>query len=233
SSAAGIGSSVVLLITRGKLAAAAAASLMAMDQVLVGIVKLLVLILALFLVPEAPENITRGAVAFAALTLLFLGLLLATAFTGNSIGQIRMPPNTIRAIAVAAIFQLSQSLGVLRSPRRAGAALLLALAKKSTEVAAALAVQLSCGIEFSPVAAILVVAAVGLSTAVPIIPGSFGVYTTAVFVVYDSLGVATATALAAGVLQHLVEVIPSLLVGYVTFFVTRFSGRLPLEPPKA
>jgi uncharacterized membrane protein YbhN (UPF0104 family) len=74
SSTVGIGSSVALLVVRGNLTLAGATSVLAMDQLLVGITKLSLIVLALLLIPEAPPEFARGAWAFALITLTFLVL---------------------------------------------------------------------------------------------------------------------------------------------------------------
>lgn len=227
-SAAGLASSVVLLATRGKMTTVAATSLMAMDQLLVGITKLVLLILALFLAPLPPAA-TQSAVAFAGLMAVFLALLVTMA---NSTRWMQTQATNFKGIISGAfdiLTRVSQGLNVLRDPRRMIATTLLAFGKKAMQIIAAIAIQMACGIDVSAVSAILVIAAVSVTTALPIIPGGFGVYTATVFVVYEFFGVSSATALTAGILQHLVEILPNLLVGYGIFFVQRFSGAAKTE----
>ena len=50
-----------------------------------------------------------------------------------------------------------------------------------------------------------------------------GVYSATAFAVYTFLGIAAGPALAAGLLQHVVEIVPSLAVGYGVLVASRFA----------
>lgn len=222
SALAGAASAVTLLNLRGRMPLVAATSLLALDQLLVGIAKLAVLALAFSLAP-LPAPAVAGTAVFAALVAALFLALAALAWMPARTTALAGGAHPLAGRLLALLERVSAGLGAMRSPLRAGLTVLLALAKKLTEVAAALAVQLACGIEPSLTAAILSVAAVSLTTAVPVIPGNIGTYAATVFLVYEALGIPTAQGLAAGLLQHAVVLVPSILLGYGTMAATRLA----------
>ena len=113
------------------------------------------------------------------------------------------------------LLQVSASLDAMRDARLAALAVILALAKKALEVAGALAVQIACGIEPNLAAAILAIAAVSVTTTLPVVPGNIGTYPLTVYLVYEAAGIPTPQGLAAGLLQHGCVIIPALLAGYL------------------
>jgi len=222
SSAAGTTSALLLLINRAKLPAISAASFMAMDQLLVGIAKIVLLTLALSLTP-LPPNAMKAIYAFIIVVALFLVLLVGLAFFRHSIWKLVRDPEGLFGRAMTLLIAFSDNLDALRNPTRAFWTIVLAVGKKFANIGAAFAVQLACGIEPSLTSAILTIAALSLTTLVPVIPGNFGIYTATVFVVYETLGVPTGVALAAGLLQHAADIATTLLVGYGAFFADRQS----------
>jgi len=231
-SAAGLFSSVALLVTRARMTIISASSLVVVDQLLVGLTKLLVLCLALALAP-LPLPIAQGAMVLAGLSLFLLAGLLVLAHLEAPISRLPAPSGSLREALREAARALAHSLGVFRDPAAAALVMALAIGKKLIEIASAIAVQMACGIEPSLASAVLVVAAVGLATAVPVVPGGYGVYTASVFLVYEFLGVPAANALAAGLLQHLAEVIPTLAIGYAGLFTSRLADGRQAEAARA
>lgn len=217
--AAGLAASAVLLVTRGRMDSAGAVSLLTLDQLLAGLTKALVLLLAVSATP-LPGPAADAALAFSGAVLLLLVIVVTVSLLPEpSIGS---PLTTLRLPRRLAGFvgRVTASLRLLYAPRRAAAVVLLALAKKGTELLAAFAVQGACGIELSWVSAIVAVAAVSVATALPLVPGSVGIYSAAVFGAYRLLGVPPSQALAAGILQHAVELVPALVIGYGTLVTT-------------
>ena len=229
-SAAGATSAIILLIARGGMTAIGAGSLMMLDQLLVGVAKITLLLLAVALAPIPPAAV-QWIFSFSALVLAFMVALLVLAVLHGRI-ELFLAHRGPQAWAVHSLLRLSRSLGAIRDPRLAASTVVLAIAKKATEVGAAYAVQLACGIEPSLTAAILAVAAVSVTTLVPIVPGNLGVYTAAVFAVYQSLGIPAAQGLAAGLLQQAADVVPSLFVGYGTLLVNKVAGKSDMPDPR-
>jgi uncharacterized protein (TIRG00374 family) len=222
---AGLASAAVLLVGRAGLTAAAAVSVLTLDQLLAGLAKVLVLGLAVMLVP-LPAAAVEAMLGFSALVLGLAAIVVLLARRRSTTPALAAPASPAITRVAAFLDRVSDSLAVLRSPGRTGLVLLLAIAKKTAEVMTAYAVQLACGIDASPAAAVLVVAAVGLVTVLPIVPGNLGVFTASVFATYRFLGVDPALALAAGLLLHAVEFLPTLAFGYGALLAGRRSARL-------
>jgi uncharacterized membrane protein YbhN (UPF0104 family) len=222
---AGLASAGVLLVGRAGLTAAAAVSVLTLDQLLAGLAKVLVLGLAVMLVP-LPVPAVEAMLGFSALVLGLAGIVVLLARRRSTTPALAATASPAITRVAAFLDRVSDSLAVLRSPGRTGLVLLLAIAKKTAEVMTAYAVQLACGIDASPAAAVLVVAAVGLVAVLPIVPGNLGVFTAGVFAAYRFLGVDPAPALAAGLLLHAVEFLPTLAFGYGALLAGRRSARL-------
>ena len=220
SALAGVAASATLLVTRGRMTIAQAASFMTLDQLLAAITKALVIVWAALLVP-LPEPLASGAAGFAGLVVVFLIAVVAIAYWPGLVGPLVRSPRPLLARTGAWLQRYTAGLGSMRSPGRAAAIFVLALLKRGADVVAAYAIQAACGLEASVTTAVLVVAALGITTAVPTVPGSVGVYTATVFVVYQFLGIPAASGLAAGILQHLVELVPALIVGYGALLLSR------------
>jgi uncharacterized membrane protein YbhN (UPF0104 family) len=106
------------------------------------------------------------------------------------------------------------ALAPLRSPRRGGAALLLALAKKVVELVAIICLQHAFGLALPLSSALLVLAALNLATLLPIVPGNVGIYEAAVVLAYGRFGVSPERALGIAVVQHACFVAALALPGY-------------------
>lgn len=212
---AGEASAVALLISRGGLARGAALSVLAMDQLLVAFAKLATLALAAWLAP-IPEWMRHG---LSALVLVFGGMavaLLALAHRWKRLRDRLTERASALRLRLARLVAWGEHLDVLRAPGRIGRAALLALLKKAAELAAILAMQAAFGLEPSIATGALVLAALALSTLVPVAPANLGVYEATVFAIYRYLGVPAETALGLALLQHLSFLLPSLATGYLT-----------------
>ncbi|MGE0230430.1 MAG: lysylphosphatidylglycerol synthase transmembrane domain-containing protein [Flavobacteriaceae bacterium] len=206
-------SALALLTNRAGLPPLAAGSFLALDQLFVGLSKLAILAVALAIAPIPPEALAAGGALAALIVLLLLALT-----------TLAHPPRLVRRAAAAErgmlarltrfLLKISSSLDAMRDIRLAVLALVLALAKKALEVAGAIAVQIACGIEPSLAAAILAIAAVSVTTTLPVVPGNIGTYPLTVYLVYEAAGIPTAQGLAAGLLQHACVIVPALLAGY-------------------
>ena len=154
---AGEASAVGMLIARARLSRSAAASVLALDQLLVAFAKLLVLALAAYLVPLPPwlrAGVSSLAIGFVA---LLLSLLVLAHSWERVHARMRGRAGRVGALATRVI-TWGRHLDALREKRRAAAAMTLALLKKAAEIAAIVAIQLAFGLEPSVPAAVLVVA---------------------------------------------------------------------------
>ena len=220
-------SAAVWLVTRIGLTRSAAFSLIAIDQLLVGVAKLVVLAAAALLL-AIPPWMQRGMVALLlGVAALLAGVLLiawhpdalATRFGG------RLP-----ARSLAALRGLGEALAPLRSPSRSGGSLLVALSKKLAEIVAIVCVQRAFGVELPVSAAILLLAALGLATMLPLIPSSFGLFEGAVVLTYAHLGVSYELALGMAIVQHACFFASAALPGYAWFASSPAARSAPAAP---
>ncbi len=189
----------LLLATHVGLGRSAAFSVIAMDQLLVGIAKIGVLTTAA-LTLTLPSWMANGV---AALTIGVLTLLVCTmigAWQYEAIGT--RAERFVPARAVAAVGSVGQALAPLRSPSRFGGALALALLKMVVETLAMICIQRAFGLALPFASAVLVLAALNLATLVPIVPGNLGVYEGAVVLAYTRFGVPAEQAVGMAVVQH-------------------------------
>lgn len=189
----------LLLATHVGLGRSAALSVIAMDQLLVGIAKLGVLTTAA-LTLTLPAWMANGvtALALGVATLLVCSVLAAWQYETIAKRAERFIP----ARAVAAVGSIGEALAPLRSLPRGGGALLLALLKMLVETLAMVCVQRAFGIELPFTSAVLVLAALNLATLVPVVPANLGVYEGAVVLIYTRLGVPAEQAVGVAVVQH-------------------------------
>lgn len=207
----GEATSVVLLVTQIGLSRSAALSVIAMDQLLVGVAKLVVLTTAAFSV-TLPQWMINGVtvLAMGVVSLLAACLFVAWRYDGlaSRLGT-RLPART-----VAAMGSVGASLAPLTSARRSGSALTLALAKKAVEVLAILCVQYAFGVHLPLASAILVLAALNLATLVPVVPGNLGVFEAAVAVSYAFFGVPVELGVGMAIVTHACYLAALSLPGY-------------------
>jgi uncharacterized membrane protein YbhN (UPF0104 family) len=206
----GEAAAVVFLVTRAGLARAAALSVLAMDQLVLGIAKVGVLVLATWLL-VLPLWMERGLRALALLVALLLLALLVIAWGDRTVASVaqRLPERAGRVLHAVA-----DALAPLRSPWRGGSALLLALLKKLAEMAAIVCIQRAFGVVLPLSSAVLVLAALNLATLLPLVPGNVGVYEAVTVVAYGYMDVDAGHALGIALVQHACYFAALALPGY-------------------
>ena len=187
----GHASSIVLLIKRGNTTQRGALSVLALDQLGEGVLKVMVLAGASAVMPL--PTWMRAALTT---VLLVVGAWLLT---------------------LVIVSRLTNELEVLKSVGRSSAALACVAGMKLVELLAIVAVQASLGVHISLGGSLLVLATVILATMLPISPGNLGTYEASVFLAYRYLGVSPELALSLAVAQHACFIIPSVGVGYGFF----------------
>lgn len=202
---------IVLLVTRAGLSRGAALSVLAMDQLLVGLAKLGVLASAALILP-LPTWMSHAIVTLVvAVVALLVGLGVASLRHAD---LTRLSDRILPARLRGALANFGPALAPLRSPRLGGGALLLAFAKKLVEVLAILCVQRAFGLSLPLSSAVVVLACLNLATLLPLTPGNVGIYEAAVVFAYRWLGIPTEQALGIAVVQHLAYFIALALPGY-------------------
>ena len=202
---------VLLLVARVGLTRAAALSVLAMDQLLVGIAKLVVLA-AGALTLSLPQWMRAGVHLLGVGVVVLLTACMLAAWNHEAITP--FAARMIPARLAAALGNMGESLAPLRSPSRSGSVLLLALAKKVVEVIAIVCVQRAFGANLPISSGILVLAALSLATLLPVVPGNLGVYEAAVVLTYTHLGIPAEQALGMAVVQHACYFAALALPGY-------------------
>ena len=196
----GEATAVVLLVTRAGLDRSAALSVLAMDQLLVGVAKLCLLALAAIVAP-LPEWMTRSVLGLLAGLLLLGAALVAAAWRHADVEGVMA--HVVPAPVAAALGSFARSLEPLRSAARGLPALGLALLKKTVEVAAIACVYRAFGLPTSIGAAVVVLAVLNLVTLIPVVPGNVGVFEAAVVLALTRFGITPEQALGVAVVQHL------------------------------
>ena len=202
---------VVLLVTEGALTRAAALSVLAMDQLFVGIAKLCVLAAAAATV-DLPAWMLHGAAALVGAVGVLLFGVVVVAWRADHLS--RLSARVLPARGVRLLASVGEALAPIRSPTRSGGALAMALVKKLVEAAAILCVQRAFGVDLPIVSALLVLAALNLATLLPLVPGNVGVYEASVVVAYAHFGVPPECALGIAVVQHACHFLALALPGY-------------------
>ena len=210
---AGEASAVAMLIERAGLSRGAAASVLAMDQLLVAFAKLVVLASAAATAP-LPPWLRTGVVSLAVAFVLLLATLTTLAHVWSGVRERLLHSSGNIRQWWARVFAWGAHLEPLRDPRRALAVAGLALAKKLAELAAIVAAQMAFGLDPSITSALLVLAALAITTLLPVAPANLGVYEGTVYAAYRVVGVAPEMALGLAIVQHLCFLLPPIVVGY-------------------
>lgn len=218
---AGEASAVVLLVTRAGLSHAGALSVLALDQLLVGVAKLTVLGAAALLAP-LPLALRTGVMTLGASVVLggFAMIMLAWSEAGG--GWVPASPSAARVITFVRAW--AARLEVLREPRGLALVLGLALAKKALEIGAILAAQQALGVALPWWSGVLVVAALGVGTLVPLAPANLGTYEATAFLAYRYLGVPADTALGLAMLHHLAFLVPAIGTGWCVLLLRQLAA---------
>lgn len=201
-------SAIMLLISRGGLSRGQAVSLYALDQVLTGIGKILVVGLAVLLLPLPAWHGAKW---------LVVSVVVATVILAALVGVNFIMPDWSPTQRMNRIVHFLRAQVSILAPfviRAFGWPLILVLVRKSTEIATVVAVQLACGIPVSISAATAIIAATDLATVIPTTPGSVGIFEAAVLFVYGFFGVSPQLALSAAFLQHAAHLLPAIGLGY-------------------
>ena len=224
---AGEASGVALLIARAGLSRGAALSVLAMDQLLVGFAKL-ALIAATALYVPLPGWLRGGILSLLGGVVALLAILLLLAHRWATLrDRLLDRPSKIRELG-ARLMAWGTHFDALREPGRARRLTALALAKKGAELLGILAVQMAFGVEPTFAGALLVLAALSITTLLPVTPANLGVYEATVFATYRFLGLPAESALGMAIVQHLCFLLPPLTTGYALLTVRQLKRRRPL-----
>jgi uncharacterized membrane protein YbhN (UPF0104 family) len=203
----GEGSAVLLLATRIGLDRTSAVSVLAMDQMIVGIAKVALLSTAAAMV-TLPTWMARGAETLAVVLGIVIALALVVLRNRERL-HARLPERAGAMMTKAAL-----AVQPLRSPHITLSVLLLALAKNGMEIVALLCVQHAFGVQLPLASAVLALAALNLATIIPVVPGNVAVFEGAIILAYAHFGVNAERALGMALVQHACYFVALALPGY-------------------
>ena len=222
----GGGATAFVLITgRLRLSRPAAASLLVLEGLTTGIVKVLLVGAALALVPGTALLRGVGAGLLGMMGVGLVGLIILSrshsllyTFAARIGGRAR---SWIEALA-----DWTSHLEPVRSPVRLGGAVFFMLMRRIGDGLAAWCVAIACGIPVGPEIIVLVIASIAVVTMVPVPAGNVGLYELAVVAAYQWAGVAPEVALAAALLQHAIALGSVLIPGaLIMAFAPGFARR--------
>ena len=212
---AGEASAVGLLVERAGLARGAALSVLALDQLLVAFAKLLVIAVAAVNAP-LPDWLRAGVLSLGAAFLILLVSLVTLAHRWAALAErLASVPGRLRQVG-ARLLAWGEHFELLRDFRRALRVAALAIAKKGVELAAIIAVQVAFGLDPSLTSGLLVLAALAITTLLPVAPANLGVYEATTYAAYRFVGVAPEVALGMAIVQHVLFLVPPIVIGYGT-----------------
>jgi uncharacterized protein (TIRG00374 family) len=207
----GHASMVMLLARQPGMCHGTALSVLALDQLTEAIAKVLVVLLAIIVLP-VPGWMQQSAIILACAVGLFLVAMIVAARHHDALARWATTSRSRSLVPFAA--RWANRLETLRTPSRFLAALLACLGMKLVEGLAIIATQQALGVDLPASNAILILAAAGFGTMLPLAPGNLGTYEATVILAYKWLGVSTGDAVALAIVQHLAYLAASTGAGY-------------------
>ena len=209
----GGGATAFVLITgRLGLSRPAAASLLVLEGLTTGIVKVLLVGAALAIVPGAAMLRGIGAGLLGMMAVGLVGLIIVSR-SHSLLYRLAARIGGRARIWVEHLADWTSHLEAVRSPARLGGAVFFMLMRRIGDGVAAWCVAIACGIPVGPEIIILVIASIAIVTMVPVPAGNVGLYELAVVAAYQWAGVAPEVALAAALLQHAIALGSVLIPG--------------------
>lgn len=188
----------LLLASEPGVGKANALSVIALDQIAVGVVKVAVIAFAASLLP-LPAWMAQG----------LAGLALVVA---------------VMLVAAMVIASRTRHLDALRQPKRFFSGVAFAVCVKAAEAGAICCVQQAFGMDVTVQSVVVVLAASALGSVVPIAPANIGTYEAASYGAYRYLGFNAELALGIAVVQHVCQLLPAVGAGYVVLSLPKLSS---------
>ncbi len=215
---------LVLLARLAKIKHSVALSVLALDQMMEGIVKVVVLTLAANFSP-LPEQMQRGIQIFIVLIVIFTVVMF---FAAHKIPEVDIrdeeKSSSLFLKFKEFVAQWAGHLEMLKDYRIFGSGLVLALIMMALQALGIWAAQQSMGQELPFWTIILVMAALNLATIFPLTPGNFGVYEATAFLIYKFSGLSPEMALSLAFLQHICFLVPMAGAGWAVLIVRSLNS---------
>jgi len=219
---------VFLLAKKEGVGHSAALSVMSLDQLTEGIAKLTVLLIASWFTP-LPPLIKKGILGLIVVILIFTSILLYFAFRFHDYKKIRTDSNkTLKQRTIDFVSRWGQQLEGLRNIQTFCYGVILAYGMKLGEASAIWSIQKGFGVDLPIWSILLILAALNLTTIIPLTPGNLGVYEATVFFIYQHLGIEPEQAIALALTQHLCFLLPLAGTGYVYILTKIFIAKKTL-----
>lgn len=219
---------VFLLAKKEGVGHSGALSVMSLDQLAEGIAKLTVLLIASWFTP-LPPLIKKGILGLIVVILIFASILLYFAFRFQNyktiaVGSVR----TLKEKAINFVSRWGHQLEGLRNIQTFCYGVILAYGMKLGEASAIWSIQKGFGVDLPIWSILLILAALNLTTIIPLAPGNLGVYEATVFFIYQHLGIEPEQAIALALTQHLCCLLPLAGTGYLYTLTKIFIAKKTL-----
>ena len=189
-------------------------SVLLLDQLVEGLVKMAIVLLAIVVVPIGLEYKAVSATILIGVPTLFF-VLTVIAHRRFVLESISERTTGFLGWILTKLNLVAANLEALRRPKKLSLTVVLGLLQKLVAALAITCILLAFGVVTPWWGILAVLVAVNLSTVVSVTPANLGVFEGAAFLVYTSLGISSDTAVALAIVQHAAYLIPLAGIGWV------------------
>jgi len=189
-------------------------SVLLLDQLVEGLVKMAIVLLAIVVVPIGLEYKAVSATILIGVPTLFF-VLTVIAHRRSVLESISERTTGFLGWILTKLNLVAANLEALRRPKKLSLTVMLGLLQKLVAALAITCILLAFGVVTPWWGILAVLVAVNLSSVVSVTPANLGVFEGAAFLVYRSLGISSDTAVALAIVQHAAYLIPLAGIGWV------------------
>ncbi len=189
-------------------------SVLLLDQLVEGLVKVAIVLLAIVVVPIGLEYKAVSATILIGVPTLFF-VLTVIAHRKSALESISERTTGFLGWVLTKLNLVAANLEALRRPKKLSLTIVLGLLQKLVAALAITCVLIAFGVVTPWWGILAVLVAVNLSTVVSVTPANLGVFEGAAFLVYTSLGISSDTAVALAIVQHAAYLIPLAGIGWI------------------
>jgi len=189
-------------------------SVLLLDQLVEGLVKMAIVLLAIVVVPIGLEYKAVSATILIGVPTLFF-VLTVIAHRRFVLESISERTTGFLGWILTKLNLVAANLEALRRPKKLSLTVVLGLLQKLVAALAITCILIAFGVVTPWWGILAVLVAVNLSTVVSVTPANLGVFEGAAFLVYTSLGISSDTAVALAIVQHAAYLIPLAGIGWV------------------
>jgi len=189
-------------------------SVLLLDQLVEGLVKVAIVLLAIVVVPIGLEYKAVSATILIGVPTLFF-VLTVIAHRRSALESISERTTGFLGWMLTKLNLVAANLEALRRPKKLSLTVVLGLLQKLVAALAITCILLAFGVVTPWWGILAVLVAVNLSTVVSVTPANLGVFEGAAFLVYTSLGISSDTAVALAIVQHAAYLIPLAGIGWI------------------